>query len=946
MPLPTRTRRRVARAAVLACTVLAGVAGSALVTASAQLPVWRDSLRDDSAFDFYAGGAYRPAVPRPDSLLGYAVGRRNTQYADQQRVLQAIASAASDRVRVEDIGFTAEGRPMRVYVASAPENIARLDAIRADLARLADPRLTSQAEAAAIADRIPAVVMLSFSVHGNESPGFEAAMTILHQLASGTDAETVAALQNTIVVINPSSNPDGHERFAVWYTSMAVGNPDPSAMEHREPWSVQGRFNHYRFDMNRDVIASTQPEVQAILRAMLRWKPQVAVDLHGQTEQYFFPPAAQPVNANIGPESAKWLDVIGRGNATAFDENGWLYYVRDVFDLYYPGYWDTWPSLTGATGMTYETDGGGWKGLLWRREDGSLLSFRDGIAKHHVAGLATVSTIAARKAERLRDYAAFRRRAVAEGRTARMKRVVWSADEDPARAAALAAALLRSGIEVRRAERDFGSARAHAYSGERVQGRRFPAGSYVVDLAQPQGRVARAILEPSPTVESAFAAEQLARFRRNQQRGPGAPRDGYEFYDVTAWALPVAFGLEAWWTEDAPGVDGELLTLPPVPTGAALAAYAAEGSEALPVDVGGGVVGGARASTAYLFTPERDGSARLAYRLLAEGFRVAVATRPVEADGYVYGRGTYVVRVTRNDSSLHSRIDALAREAAVDVRVANTAYTTEAQFGIGSEPVVSLRLPRVAIIGDEGISQTAYGALWWAFERRFGIPFRPLSLDALRSVDLSELDVIIMPSGSAGTIASRLGRGATDALKGWIERGGTLVTTGGSTAWAVSADAGLTTVRRVGADRDSAAAGDSVPRVAVDSLLAVVSPGAVDNPVPVPGAHMDVVLDRTHWLTHGYERPRVTVLVEGSTFLTLSRTGTNVGVFPQTGPLHRGGFLWPNNTERLLRNTAFLIEEPLGDGHLVLFQNEPTFRGWWRALDRMLLNAVLLGPVM
>ena len=216
------------------------------------------------------------------------------------------------------------------------------------------------------------------------------------------------ALKNTIVVLNPSSNPDGHERFAVWYNSIHVGAPDNWSSEKDEPWSIVGRSNHYRFNMNRDVAASTQREVQALVRAMLRWHPMVAVDQHGQTTNYFFPPAARPVNVNIGTQSEKWLDRIGRGNAAAFDKYGWMYFVRDAFDLGGPFYYDSWPSLTGATGMTYETDGGGHLGILWKREDGSLLSFRDGIAKHWVAAMATIETTAAGAQERVRDSIAFR----------------------------------------------------------------------------------------------------------------------------------------------------------------------------------------------------------------------------------------------------------------------------------------------------------------------------------------------------------------------------------------------------------------------------------------------------------------------------------------------------------------------------------------------------------
>jgi hypothetical protein len=295
--------------------------------------------------------------------------------------------------------------------------------------------------------------------------------------------------------------------------------------------------------MNRDLIASTQPEVQAIMRGMLRWHPQVAVDQHGQVGTYFFPPAAAPVNRNIGPASEKWLTAIGRANAAAFDRYGWQYFVRDQFDLYYPGYYDTWPSLTGATGMTYETDGGGWKGLLWRREDGSLLSFRDGIAKHWVSAMATIEATAARAAERLTDYAAYRRAAVDAGRAGPMRQVVIVPGADPQRAAELAAALVRAGVEVRRADAQFSSGRAHAYGAGSLPNapagaRTFAAGAYVVDLAQPQGRLARAVLEPAPALDPQFARRQQERFRRNQRRGEAGFTEDPEFYDITAWSLP------------------------------------------------------------------------------------------------------------------------------------------------------------------------------------------------------------------------------------------------------------------------------------------------------------------------------------------------------------------------------------------------------------------------
>jgi len=939
---------------VLACSA------AVPVTAPAQ----RAAQRDDARFSFYDRGPYRPGIPRPESLLGYGIGEANTQYAAQERVMLAIAGAAKDRVRVEDFTTTYERRPMRLYIVSSPENIARLDDIRRDLDKLADPRSGSPAEIDAIAARTPPVVWISGSVHGDESPGFEACMQLLYQLAASEEPATLAALRNTIVIINPSSNPDGHERFTVWYNSVAVGSPDPRAQEHDEPWSVYGRFNHYRFDMNRDLIASTQREVQGIMRMMLKWHPMVAADLHGHVSTYFFPPAARPVNANIVGDPGKWLDLFGRANATAFDRYGWLYFSRDVYDLYYPGYYDTWPSLTGAIGMTFETDGGGHRGVLWRRADGTLVSLRDGIAKHFVASLATIDATASHAGERVTDYLAFRRQAIRDGTTGAMRRIVIVPGRDPGRAAELVSALLRAGIEVRHASAPFSTARAHAYANDGVSTHRFDAGAYVVDLAQPQGKVARAILEPASQLDPTFIRAQIEKFERNHRRGKRAEPEGYEFYDVTAWSLPVAFGVESYWTDDVGAVQGDLLSLPAEEPALPQARQQPRrvGGELLSVDVGGGIVAGRGATSAYLFGPERNGAPRLLYHLLSEGYRVSVSTESIDAGGRHWPRGTYVAHVARNDSSLGSRIDALARESGVEVVGVNSAQAGAGQYGIGSESMVFIPAPEIAIVADEGVSQTSYGAIWFTLERRYGIRFTPIAMSQLGG-DLSRFTAILLPSGY---YAPRVSKEAVERLKTWVRAGGTLVTMGGATEWAADESVALTSARKVAEAEPRAespagavvatsapvstkqAAAPPANSIAADRLAEELVPyqsssASANTPESVPGIHADVLLDRTHWLTAGYEAPRLTVLLQGDLFLRPSKEGVNVAVFPATGPLVRAGFTWPNNTERLLRGTSLLIDEPTGGGHVVLFTNEPMFRGWWRSLDRLVLNALLLG---
>src|SRR6266511_1556059 len=544
-------------------------------------------LSAQEPFDFYSRGPYRPAVPRTEAITGYAAGDQHTMYAVMQHYLDTLVATASDRVRIETWGRTTEYRPIRALIISDPTNLAKLDQIRAGLAELADPRRTSPGRAAEIAAKDPAVAVFQYSVHGDEPAGFEAAMQVAYQMLASDEPQTLEILKSVVVVLNPSANPDGHERFAAWYNSVGVGADHPWAFEQNEPWSITGRYSHYRFDMNRDLLAQSQPEVRAMMDGVLRWRPQVFVDHHSTTPTYFFPPVAQAVNLNLPPQTTKWFETYGRGNAAAFDRYGWQYFVRGVFDFFYPGYWDEWATFQGASGMTYETDGGPQYNL--RRDDGTISTFRDGIAHHFVASLATLETTAKNRQPRLQDYYEFRRSALAEAATDRLKRVVIVPGNDPQSAAHVVGLLLRNGIEVTRLRQPLPSRLAHPYisPGTTATARTFPTGSYVIDLNQPQRRIAKAILEPQASMERSFVQREIGKFQRSRRRGGDADKEDYGFYDITAWSLPLSFNLDAYWTEDA-GPAGDAVTDTIVPPPAAPT----------------------RGASAYVFINDRPGAAR------------------------------------------------------------------------------------------------------------------------------------------------------------------------------------------------------------------------------------------------------------------------------------------------------------------------------------------------
>ncbi len=876
-------------------------------------------------FDWYARGPYRAAVPRPDSLLGHVLGSRHTMYHEQQAVFDRLVAAAPERVRTEVIGRTAEGKVMRILIISAPENLARLDQIRSDLAALVDPRRTTAALAAEIARRSPAAALLSHSIHGNEPAGFEASMQTAYQLLASDEAATLDILRNVVTIINPSQNPDGHERFAAWNNSVTVPTDEPGALEQVEPWSVWGRFNHYRFDMNRDFLAQSQLETRALLGVMTRYRPQLVVDLHSTTSQFFFPPTAQPMNLNLGPWQARWEERFGRANAAAFDRHGWQYYVRDIFDFFYPGYVDMWPSMMGATGMTFETDGG--PEILLRKNDGSIMSFLDGIAHHFTASLATLGALAAGREERLRDYYEFHATGMAEARTRAMKRVVMI-PADPARGAKVVELLTRAGVEVQRTTAPFTSAAAHDYMGGPAGRRTFPAGSLVVDLAQPAARLATVLLEPRAVLDSAFARRQVDRFERNRRRGEASSREGYEFYDITAWALPFTLGIEAAWTEDTPSVAAE-----PATPGLAPGRVSARGL------------------SAYVFPGGREASARLAMHLLREGFRVGVATQPIMAEGTRFGAGTYVARVQRNAPTLHDRIADLSRRFGTDVTGVQSAFP-DSGMGVGSEQIEALKAPKILLAAGDGVSQTSFGDVWFHLERELEYPVVPVDLARLGAVNLWDYNVLVLPEGSGSRMLRQMG--GADRLKRWVQEGGSIIAFGGAVSLLNDKEVALSTVGLVGqpaegeaaakpAAKDSAAADTTLSPTARPGppLVSPTAPGSA-RPEGVPGIIVKATLDRTHWLTYGYDRDHVAVMVSND-FLTPSKRGDNPVSFVGTD-LVLAGFTWPNNTERLLAGTVWAVVENVGAGKVVLFADNPLFRAFWRGTGTLFTNALLFGP--
>ena len=885
-------------------------------------------------FDFDAFGPYRDDVPRPADVLGYPIGTWNTTYGRAEAYVEALVEAAPERVAHRPFGHSVEQQTLHLLAIGSASTIERLDAIRADLQRLADPRETSAAEARELAADLPVVVWINSANDGNETAAFESVIQLAYQLAAGNDDRTQRIRQEVLTLINLAHNPESHERFVAWYNAFGSGDATPQALEHDAPWGMNTNNNHYQIDLNRDGFGLTQTESRAVAAEMQRWRPQVFVDLHGQTTQYFFPPNADPINPLFPEQLTTWIDTIGRANAQAFDGYGWSYYTRDVFDLHYPGYWDSYPSLHGATGMTYETDGGGGKGLRWRRDDGTILTFEDGIAHHFVASMATLDAAARNREARLRDYHAFFDSAVAEAEEAEHQAAVLLPGNDPRTAARVATTLMRSGIEVQQVARGQ-TVRGYDVRTDRTVSRTVPAGAYLVSFRQPNARLARMLLQPDVPLPEDFRQQELARLARNLRLAPGE-REGYTFYDVTAWNLAMAAGVEALWTS-APD------PFPADPLSLADSLHAAPGG--WDGDVGafgpeGGTSG--RAQSAYVWSPGSIGSTRLLARLLGEGYAVAVVERPMMAGDRSFPRGSYIARVGRNPASLHDRIAALAGDAGVEVFAAATAFPERGPTGTGSETTRSLRAPRIAVLAGEGVSTTSYGALWFTLQEQIAQPFTALRLERLSAPLLADYDVLVMPDGRYGALTDA----AVRDLKGWMERGGTLLAYAGGAQ--VAADRGLAPT----APDTSTHSPDTLANIrqAVDAevttdvaLPPVPSPSATVPELPVPGAFLRARVDTTHWLTYGWtgDSDRATLLARHRP-LPLSTQGASPVTYAAED-LVVSGFAWPVLTERTYGGQAYATVDRVGRGRVVRLAEDPVFRVWADAPIHLLTNTLFLG---
>ncbi|WP_373517751.1 M14 family metallopeptidase [Pricia sp.] len=796
----------------------------------------------------------------PSEFLGYELGTQFTRHHQVVDYYQYLADAASDRVQLQEYGQTNERRPLLLAYISSKENIADLENIRkAHIATTDGNGNTSKA-----------IVWLSYNVHGNESVSTEASMLTVYTLL--TDKSEY--LENTVVLIDPCINPDGRERYVNWYHQYknTPNNADPNSKEHHEPW-LNGRANHYMFDLNRDWAWLTQIESQKRIKMFNQWLPHVHVDFHeqGVDAPYYFAPAAEPFHEVITDFQREFQVTVGKNHAKYFDAKGWFYFTKEIFDLLYPSYGDTYPTYNGSIGMTYEQGGSGEAGLAIETSIGDTLTLKDRIAHHFTTGISTVE-ISSQNAERLNsEFKKFYTK-----KDYKYKSFVLNGDTD--KIDALTRLLAQHEIEYGWGKD--GNTKGYNYLTGKSGSLKTSEKSLVVSTEQKKGTLVKVLFEPN-----AMLSDSLT-------------------YDITAWSLPYAYGLDAVASESS--VVSDLATNGWTPDPSKNANLSKD---------------------AYAFLTDWNSfnDAQFLAELQQKDIRVRYALKPFTMDSVDYDRGSLIITRAdnKNRTDFLENLSEIASKHHILLNATSTGFV-EGGKDFGSGSVAMVDAPKVALVSGEPTSTLQFGEIWHFFEQQLRYPVTVIDTEYMAGVDLSEYDVLVLPDGEA--YKDFLDADTLKLLKEWVHSGGKLIAMG-------DALKGLT-----GENGFSV----KVKEIEKDSTINLQSHDENEREQiknAITGAIFKTKVDETHPLAFGYDDTYFSLKLGDNSYEYL-KDGTVVYLeADSTKPV--AGFAGSEAQKKIGETLIFGVEKH-GDGKVVYMVDNPLFRGFWENGKLFFANALFM----
>ncbi len=656
------------------------------------------------------GISYNKKIPTPKEIIGHEVGEWHVTHDKLMFYMQTLAKA-SDRISIENRGYTFEGRPILLLTITSPKNHQNLEEIRKK-----HVALTENGSNNAAIETMPIVVYQGFSIHGNEPSGSNAGLAYAYYLAAAEGEEIETLLENMVILMDPSFNPDGLQRFAYWANTNKAKNltSDNNDREYHEVWPG-GRTNHYWFDMNRDWLPVQLPESRARIESFHKWMPNILTDHHemGTNSTFFFQPGEPTRVHPLTPKINQELTAeIGSYHAKALDKIGSLYYSEENYDDYYYGKGSTFPDVNGSIGILFEQ--GSSRGHIQESENG-LLTFPFTIRNQFTTALSTIEAAKNMRSKILNYQRKFYTNARNEAAKSKTKAIVFGDSKDAAKAWHLAEIMNRHKIKFH-----------ELASNTSIGGKKYKKGnSYVVPMNQKNHRLIKAMFEKRITFTDSL------------------------FYDVSAWTFPLAFNVDYAELSNLSNAGKEITKFEPL-----------KGSVS-------------RKSTyAYLFEWHEYYTPKALNKIVEKGLRAKVAKAPFSVEGKNYDYGTIMIPVQNQKldaDDLHSFLNQVALESKIQITAVGTGLTKG--IDLGSNDFDPIKKQKVAILVGDGIRSYDAGEIWHLFDTRYNMQLTKIDMRYFNTIDLSSYTDIIITSPAQNLQTKK----NADKLKEWVKNGGTLI---------------------------------------------------------------------------------------------------------------------------------------------------------------------------
>ncbi|MBX3239108.1 MAG: hypothetical protein KIT80_10030 [Chitinophagaceae bacterium] len=823
--------------------------------------------------DYYfpGTGAFDSKIPTPEAFLGYPVGSHYTRHDQIVAYFKELANL-SDRVTFQVIGKTYEERLQVILTVTDPANHSKIDQIKQEHLTTTDPGKP------ALPGTAPVVVLLGYSVHGAETSSGEAALLTAYYFAANQNEETQRLLKESVILIDPSLNPDGRDRAATWHNGFKSFPPvtDPADLEHNHAWPG-GRTNHFLTDLNRDWLSAAQIESKNRLEFFHQWYPNVQIDFHemGTNSTYYFEPTPPGNESALLPQASYDFNVtLAKYHAEALDKIGSFYFTKEAFDNLAPVYGSTYPDYFGAVGVTFEQASS--RGLAQESPSG-VVTFPFTIRNHVTTGIATVRGAVAEKQGLFKLQKDFFAAAIRQAKANVAKAYIFGSSKDISLTNKLLDLVLRHRLKVYEVPADI-----------TIDGKKFEkSSSYIVPAEQPFFYIVHSIFDESTKF-----------------------KDTTTFYSTTAWAVAHAYNVQF-----------AKVTTPSFSLGNQVTAAKEQKGD----------IAGGRSNYAYLLDWTEYNAPQALYHLLSKGIVVKTAlkpfTSPTGAGPKDFGYGTLVIPVAGqpvNSDSLYSAIRSAAAVSGLRFTSVSTGFNLKG-IDLGSNNVSVVKKPEVAVLAGQGSNVSEVGEVWFLLNKQVNLPVTKLDIGSLSRADINRYNTIIITSG----INRSLEKNDIEKLKNWVSNGGTLVTFGTSSVWAIQQ--GLVK-EKVFVDSSENKTKAEVKR---EDYVNRGSGGRGGSGI------LSADIDITNPIAFGLTSRKIYFNKLGSTILKTSANKFATVAQYSPNPLV-SGFISHSVLNNLGRSAALLIGQS-GQGTIVLFADDPVYRHHWHGTDRLVINAVFFG---